>query len=532
MISKNAGFISIIQLIKRKDSFFVKHRMLFFLTALGFLLRFIAYLFLSDWFYDGFTWIFYSKTIHEDPFFTTGHNRIFLPLFAYIGAIFLLITNFFNIALIKSLQLLNLILGTLTVSFTYVTAKRATDDSRIPNLSGLLIATNPVHVIYSVSSLTEILFGLFLLLTVFFFIDMNNHRYSLFLSGFCFSLACITRYESWALIPLFIPFFYIKRHEIGERWIQIIGAACIGLLGVSLWFLREAVVFGNPWIPLEHYLSGKGIAGGIESSSNLLVNVFHFPGNLIKISMAIGFFSLFIYPILIITLKSIRNSALDTIYFLFASFIFVLSLSRVLGGNSGWDRYLLPILPQTIIIGTLSIVIVVDFIIEKIQLNYSYVFINKSTLSSLILGVVMILYLLMGGLTVTIYLHTFNLDRYHEPVEAGHYLASIYSEGTIICDLKSVHLASELGDSNFYGSYDFFEQETVGSIKERFQSRDVRFVVWTNARYPVLEEYLPFLNSTTPKEVEYQGITFTMIFRSDRNTQSLLADIFEIGYPN
>ncbi|MFX0208134.1 MAG: ArnT family glycosyltransferase [Candidatus Hodarchaeota archaeon] len=518
--------------IRQKYLFFLLlNRELIFLTIFALVLRFIAFLFLYDWIDDGFTWIFFSKNIHNDLFFQTPRNFVFLPLFAYVGALFILLTDLIGLELLKSLQFLNMLLGTITVTLTYITAKKVTPNRRVPLLSGLLVATNPIHVIYSVSSLTEILFGVFLLLAVLFYINMDNHQYSLFFSGLCFSLACLTRYESWALIPFLIPYFFYHRNKIGERWVQIIWAACIGLIGIILWFLREAIVFDNPWLPLEHYLGGKGASGGIETANNVFIDAFYFPIKLIIITINAGFFPLFLFPFLLYYYKNIRNSAVITLYVLFASFMSVLCLSFILGGNSGWDRYLLPIIPETMILSSLTIVVLLENFLTHIHLNFPSKLHDIKKASSLILGIFIFYYLATGGIIITLYAPEFNFDRDREAIEAGRFLAKNYTEGTIICDLPPLLVASELDTSLFYDSLNFFTLETKsGTINQRLQSLEVKYVVWTNVDYSHLEDYLPFLNATTPDDLVYEGTLFKNIYRTERVPKHAFADIFEIVY--
>ncbi len=517
-------------------AFIQLYRLIILITLLAFFLRLIAFLFLYDWVDDGFLWVVFSKGIHEDPFFLTRRNWVFLPLYAYVGAVFIYFTDLVGLELVKSLQLLNTLLGTLTVVLTFLIADRITDDSRIPFLSGLILATNPVHIFYSVASTNEILFGVFLLFSIWFFIEIDTHSYNLFFSGLCFSLACLVRYESWALVPLLIPFFAHKRHEIGNRGIQLVGAACVGLLGIILWTIREAVVFNKPWRYLNHYLSGHGARGGLESSNIVIFDALYFSLLLTIISITVAIFALLFLPFILIFCKEIRNPNLTTVYFIFGSFVFILSLSRVLGGNSGWVRYLIPILPQTMILGVLAIIKGLDLSIDLLKKKFSKLQISRKKLASIILGIILIFYMIVGCVTIAVVVTVVKLDRHHGAIEAGRVLEDIYSNGTIICDLPSVITASNIKPSLFFDSINFFVFYTSGSIKERLEMKKVSFIIWTNADYSHLEDHMPYINGSSPPEVAHDGVLFSRVYHSTCNSESkriieqALIDIYQLTF--
>ncbi|MFX0209205.1 MAG: hypothetical protein ACFFDT_24690, partial [Candidatus Hodarchaeota archaeon] len=115
-------------------------------------------------------------------------------------------------------------------------------------------------------------------------------------------------------------------------------------------------------------------------------------------------------------------------------------------------------------------------------------------------------------------------------------LGDIYTDGTIICDLPTVISSSNIKPSLFYDSINFFEFHTSGSLNERFQAKKVTFLIWTNAEYSHLEEYMPYINSNSPTGIEYEDILLTRVYQSTRAHESgrigeqVIVDIYNVEY--
>ena len=215
---------------------------------------------------DGPTHAIQAYEWSRHPRFAWG--GIWLPGFAYLAGIgSLLIPN----PLIEP-RIFNLALSTLAIPVFYALVRRLYGPPAA-TLGTAMLVFLPLHVGLSVSSLTEPSFLFFMfaaLLCLAQAVEVRKIRprpFGLFL--LFFSLAELTRYEAWSLIPLVLVYLYWRSRAVAAT--AIAGATLLAF--PTFWSAESYRDFGNPFFGLIQ-TSIKPLEGAAAvSSATAIANI-------------------------------------------------------------------------------------------------------------------------------------------------------------------------------------------------------------------------------------------------------------------
>jgi hypothetical protein len=132
---------------------------------------------------------------------------VWLPLFHYIGAFFVLVGSE-----MQSLRYDNVIIWNVIPLILYFNLKRKEPESLIPISAALLTALSPIGVLMGTTAQPEPLFALLILLFIIYF-----DKGKFIASAFILAASCILRYEAWAVlmgIGLFILLSIFKERSL------------------------------------------------------------------------------------------------------------------------------------------------------------------------------------------------------------------------------------------------------------------------------------------------------------------------------
>lgn len=215
---------------------------LIFLTLFAFAVRGVIFYYWMDAPGDGPTKAMYAYNWYKSPHIIP--HGIWLPGFEYLTGSFSILVN----NPLFSIRLLNLIAGTLTIPLLYLLVRKIYNHVSAL-FAGSILSFLPLHVGYSVSSLTEATF-LFEIIAAILLLVIATERESyrrLFLVGSVFFIfyATMTRYEAWLLIPFFPCFYYWKT----------------GRLRASVFMLIILSLFPVAWSISNYFHSGDFLLG-------------------------------------------------------------------------------------------------------------------------------------------------------------------------------------------------------------------------------------------------------------------------------
>lgn len=138
---------------------------------------------------DAYAHFIISRDIIRSPYNLSLH-WVWLPLFHYIGAFFVLVGTG-----LEPIRFLNLIIWNSIPFIFFIYLKRKHESTGLPLIASVLTALFPVGILMGTTAQPEPLFTLLILLFAVFY---ESEKY--ILSGLMLSAACMLRYEAWAVL--------------------------------------------------------------------------------------------------------------------------------------------------------------------------------------------------------------------------------------------------------------------------------------------------------------------------------------------
>src|SRR5438445_588404 len=187
---------------------------------------------------------------------------------------FILILSNLTSSLI-ALRMIVLSFGLISIFTLYKIGAKVFDE-KTGNISALIMALNPLHIILSSLFLTDIIFLSFFLLFIYFMFQRRFEVSLLFAI-----LACFTRYEGFLLLPLTIFFFFYFKVKNKDELVKM----SLVFLSIGLMLYPRIVMFSQSNIflvsnPIYLYLFTPFLINGflfphsVGSLKNLLQNKF------------------------------------------------------------------------------------------------------------------------------------------------------------------------------------------------------------------------------------------------------------------
>ena len=148
---------------------------------------------------DAYAHFIIARDIVRNPYNLSSH-WVWLPLFHYIGAFFIIIgTN------LEPIRIVNLILWNSIPLILYFYLRKKISNSYIPIIASMLTALSPIGILMGTTAQPEPLFTLLILLFVKSF-DFKKY----FLSSVLLGISCMLRYEAWALLAGLCMYYLIQ----------------------------------------------------------------------------------------------------------------------------------------------------------------------------------------------------------------------------------------------------------------------------------------------------------------------------------
>lgn len=150
-----------------------------------------------------------------------------------------------------------------TVVYLFLAARRLTQDSRASFVGTLLFILNPNILYIQITPLSEIVCIATTVMTCYYFLAWTQDNHPKHLVGIAASsfLVTLSRFDGWGLFLVLFVLIGVVGWLKGQRWVQIEGNLLIfgtlGSLGIALWFLWCAVIFGDP-LYFHNYVFASG----------------------------------------------------------------------------------------------------------------------------------------------------------------------------------------------------------------------------------------------------------------------------------
>ena len=136
--------------------------------------------------------------------------------------------------------------------YLYLAARRLTRNSLASFVGTLVFILNPNVLYLQTTPLSELVCIATMTMTGYYFLAwaQDDHPKYLVLAAGCTCLATLARYDGWILFPTLLIFIVCIGWIRHQQWIQIEGNIIVfgvlGGLGIGLWLLWCAMIFGDP----------------------------------------------------------------------------------------------------------------------------------------------------------------------------------------------------------------------------------------------------------------------------------------------
>ena len=221
----------------------------------------------------------FMATTGQIPLFEVfggGNRDVFWapPLFHFVAAAVYKITSFSPALAEFSVRMISPLFGTLTLVFVYLIGKKLFDQ-KIAFFATLFMALLPIHLYYSALAFVDVFMAFFIVLSMYLLLQKR-----LILAGIVFGLALLAKQNALIFFPFLLYILYSDYTKKILLKKAVLFSLTTGIIG-SFWFVRNFVVFGNPFWPFLYKIFGGNIA---PTAAETIFNPFNVldPGLLVQ----------------------------------------------------------------------------------------------------------------------------------------------------------------------------------------------------------------------------------------------------------
>ncbi|MCI0472470.1 MAG: hypothetical protein L0Y76_02690, partial [Ignavibacteria bacterium] len=419
-----------------------------------FLWQLFFILFFPDPDTDAYAHFIIARDIVRHPFNLSVH-WVWLPLFHYIGAFFVFLGS--NM---QSLRFVNLLLWFLLPVMTYVFLSSKESSKRYALTAGIITAVSPIGILMGTTAQPEPLFALLILLFVFLFEKKDYYS-----SSFILTLACLLRYEAWAVL-LFVSVYVLylriyKAQNLEKRKkISVLSVLILPVAVITVWSVLRYLYDGQ-WFM---FLSGtqKFANDALGETNSAEGGVFQFIRDLFYYPFWIPFlyFGITLFFIPFGFVKFIKENIILSVAG-FSILVFI-TVSWLLKSNLGLNRHFNSVVPVYSILIAYGLFDVIDrtkpVFERKIKTINAFRNLTVSnfwkTLTFVILAfyTVMWLYIYIDG----------NKGIFDERYRTVDYIKTISDRSIVVCNDPVLEVLSG-------ADYKLFDHFWMGSNEETFQ---------------------------------------------------------------
>jgi Gpi18-like mannosyltransferase len=324
-----SGFISIL-----------RDRQLTCIFLVSLLLRLSLVALIKDYELDSYVRFSIGEQLAKNPL-AINSNGVFLPFFQYLISFLILLGG--NLTTVR---VMSAIAGSLTIIPVYKMSMQFSKTKRLAKFCMMLVALNPILIVYSSLAMSESLYVLLVTLSIY---SLVIHKYAW--ATIPLTLAVLTRYESWILLPaIFLFFIWKDKRFSSEKQIPIL-ASCIAIIG-WLWINKQ--YYNDPFVFLHNlgavnlpYRFDVATVWSIPESLRGVFNLALYP--LIYPVMYVPIISALLY--LKATSLSKSNPPASLMITICLVYNMLLTITQMLHANWGWGRHFLPLIPIYTILG-------------------------------------------------------------------------------------------------------------------------------------------------------------------------------------
>ena len=309
---------------------------------------FLILLILSEGYYgggDNLSHFKYARAAFNHPEFLLDHWA--KPVFTLLSAPFAQFG-------FRGVQVFNLIIGFFTGIYCYLTAREL--KYPFPLLASVILFFIPIYSIIVISGMTEILFGLVVIISVYYFL-----RERFILSAVIISFLPMVRTEGIVIVPIFALILFLKKKYRYLPWL-ITGFVLYSVIG----FFYFKDIF---WLITKMPYRGATDLYGTGSFGYYFKAAHNIFGNTINVLIIIGMLAV-LYDIIKRKEKASEELFLILLPFVIYFFAHVIMWWSGIGNSIGEHRYMAAICPVVAILSLKGLNVIVKLIPDKLNKKY------------------------------------------------------------------------------------------------------------------------------------------------------------------
>ena len=395
---------------------------------------------------------------------------VWLPLFHYIGAFFVSIGSE-----MQTLRYINVIVWNAIPVILYFYIKKKEPQSLIAVSAAMLAALSPIGILMGTTAQPEPLFALFILLIV---ITLENRKY--FSSAIILSLACMLRYEAWAVlagITIYLLIIIIKERKLKTALFGNTYSAFLVILlpafTIIIWTILRYLSDGS-WFLFLHGTQ-KFASDALRQNNEIGGGII----NVIKDTFFYVFWIPFIFTgvtVLLVPAGFKKFYSQNKIMFVTGTAILLfITLSWILKANLGLNRHFTSIIPFYSLMSAYGLFIITEYF-KKYKILKSGKVIPVLALVIILVYSVMWLYIWRKN----------NEASFTEKKSAAEFIRQVYSSGTsgkfmIISNEPVVEILSKI-DYRLFDHFWMEENQETADYLLSFKKSDKSYYIIANSK--------------------------------------------------
>jgi hypothetical protein len=417
---------------------------------------------------DAYAHFIIARDIVRNPHNLSLH-WVWLPLFHYIGAFFVYIG-----AEMQAIRFLNMIVWAIIPFLIYFYTRAKNPETDIPVISALICAVFPLGILMGTTAQPEPLFAISIFLFIIFF-----DRKKFLLSSLFLSVACMLRYEAWAvlgLISLYMIYKILRERtiKIERNYLRVYTVILLPVMLILIWTVLRYESDGR-WFAFLH--------GTMKFANDALGETNSVQGGFIKVINDIFFYPFWVpflfTGIVVFAVPFGFKEFLRENRILFLSGLGILlfiTLSWVFKSNLGLNRHftsLIPVYSIMIAYGINSLILIAGKFIKD---RKSGIFLNRilNRKSIMIMTAIIVIFYSMMWLNIW---KENNNKNFQGRFGAAEFVKSIPGNSIIINNDPMIEVFSKLDYKRFDHFWMSDSTETLSYIESQLKKHSEIYVI-------------------------------------------------------
>ncbi len=431
-----------------------------------------------------------------------GIHWVWLPLFHYLSAGGIILgANFFTI------RFVNIFIWSLIpiILFFFLFNNKEENNLFIAFTSSMLCALFPIGILMGTTAQPEPLFTLLILL---FAICSEKNKF--ILSSILLTLACMLRYEAWAVLFVAFIFYFLEFVKTKKIFNEKFIVSFIPTLAILIWAILRipfdgkffGFLFKTQQFVKEALNQTSSFQGGFFK---VILDFIHYPIIVPFLFMGINILLIpFGFIKVLKTYKWLLFSGLGILVFI--------TISWIAKSNLGLNRHFVALIPLYSIVASYGLFSITDFFNSKSKENKLAKYLNIKFAIILLVSINSIFYILL-------WLNIWNKDSgkgFPDKKATADFVKKISDEKTIFCNDAVIEIFSEIDFKRFNRTWMDDNPTAPDVILQTAEKEDYVYVITTSNKWKNINNIGEIIFQTKTVEENENYIYVLKVIKADK----------------